>query len=128
MAKNILLIALGGGLGAVLRWLLAGLIKPPATGPFAGFPVWIFIVNVTGCFLFGLLNGFCTARGEEWRLAILTGILGGYTTFSTFGWDTYRLLRDGQPGLAVLNAVGSVVAGVLAVWAGVVLSGRGTPS
>ena len=128
MFGKILLIALGGGLGAVLRWLLGGLLKPPATGPLAGFPVWIFVVNVTGCFLFGLLNGFCTNRGEEWRLAILTGILGGYTTFSTFGWDTYALLREGRPGMAALNAAGSVVAGVLAVWAGVVLSGRGNPS
>jgi CrcB protein len=78
--------------------------------------------------LFGLLNGFCQARGEEWRLAILTGVLGGYTTFSTFGWDTFQLMRTGQVWVALLNAVGSVVAGVLAVWAGVLISGRGTPS
>jgi CrcB protein len=120
--KNILLIAAGGGFGAVMRWLLAGLVKPPASG----FPLWIFVVNVSGCFLFGLLNGFCHARGEEWRLAILTGVLGGYTTFSTFGWDTFQLARTGQVWVALLNAVGSVVAGVLAVWAGVALAGRGT--
>ena len=120
--KPVLLIAIGGGLGAVMRWLLGGLIKPPASG----FPLGIFVVNISGCFLFGLLNGICQDRGEEWRLAIFTGLLGGYTTFSTFGWDTWQLLRTGQVWVAVLNALGSVVVGVLAVWAGVILSGRGT--
>ncbi len=121
MMKQLLLVAAGGGLGAVLRWLLAAVVKPPASG----FPLWIFVVNVSGCLLFGLLNGLCQSRGEEWRLALLTGLLGGYTTFSTFGWDTFQLLRSGQHWMAILNAVGSVIAGVLAVWAGVALSGRG---
>lgn len=119
--KQILLIACGGGLGSVLRWWLAGMVKSAA----GAFPLGIFIVNVSGCFLFGLLYGFCQARGDEWRLALLTGVLGGYTTFSTFGWDTFVLVRGGHPWMALVNALGSVVAGVLAVWAGVVLSGRG---
>jgi len=121
MTKQLLLVAAGGGLGAVLRWLLAAVVKPPVSG----FPLGIFVVNVSGCFLFGLLNGFCQSRGEEWRLAVLTGLLGGYTTFSTFGWDTWQLLRSGQGWMAALNAAGSVVAGVLAVWAGILVSGRG---
>ena len=119
--KQILLIACGGGLGAVLRWWLAGLVKAPVNG----FPLGIFLVNVSGCFLFGLLHGFCQSRGEEWRLALLTGVLGGFTTFSTFGWDSYQLLRNGQLWIAAVNALGSVLAGVLAVWAGVVLAGKG---
>lgn len=119
--KQILLVAVGGGFGAVMRWLLAGVIKPPASG----FPLGIFVVNVSGCFLFGLLNGFCQSRGEEWRLAVLTGVLGGYTTFSTFGWDNFQLVRSGQVWMALVNALGSVIAGVLAVWAGMALSGKG---
>jgi CrcB protein len=119
--KEILLVAVGGGFGAVMRWLLAGVIKPPANG----FPLSIFVVNVSGCFLFGLLHGFCQSRGEEWRLALLTGVLGGYTTFSTFGWENYQLVRSGQVWMALINALVSVIAGVLAVWAGVALSGKG---
>ena len=120
--KQILLIAAGGGLGAVARWWLAGCF----TAARGAFPLGIFIVNVSGCFLFGLLHGMCQARGEEWKLALLTGLLGGYTTFSTFGWDTFDLIRQDRVILAATNAVLSVVAGVLAVWAGVALSGRGT--
>ena len=118
--KQILLIACGGGLGAVLRWWIATLVKRPD----GEFPLGIFLVNVSGCFLFGLLYGLCDSRGEAWKLALLTGVLGGFTTFSTFGWDTYQLVRGGQVWMAALNAAGSVLAGVLAVWAGVVLSGR----
>lgn len=118
--KQILLIAAGGGLGAAARWWLAGCF----TGARGTFPLGIFIVNVSGCFLFGLLHGMCQARGAEWSLALLTGLLGGYTTFSTFGWDTFDLIRQDRVGLAAANAVLSVVAGVVAVWAGVALSGR----
>lgn len=119
--KQILLIAAGGGLGAVARWWLAGCF----TGPRGTFPVGIFIVNVSGCFLFGLLHGMCQARGSDWSPALLTGLLGGYTTFSTFGWDSFELIRQDRVGLAAANAILSVVAGVVAVWAGVALSGRG---
>ena len=119
--NSILLIAAGGGIGAVVRWWLASVVASPR----GAFPLGIFIVNVSGCFLFGLLHGLCHARGSEWKLALLTGLLGGYTTFSTFGWDTFDLIRQDRVALAALNAALSVVAGVLAVWAGVVLSGRG---
>lgn len=105
-----------------MRWLLAGVVPKPENG----FPIGIFLVNVTGCFIFGLLEGFCRARGDGWHLALLTGVLGGYTTFSTFGWQTYQLARTGQLWMALLNAAGSVMAGVLAIWLGVLLSGRGT--
>lgn len=120
--KHLLLIACGGGLGAVLRWWIADLLKSRP----GEFPLGIFLVNVSGCFLFGLLYGFCDARGPEWKLAVLTGVLGGFTTFSTFGWDTWQLLRSGHGWMAAANAVASVLAGVLAVWAGDVLGGRGT--
>lgn len=117
--KQVLLIAVGGGLGSVLRWWLAGLLPhKPGT-----FPLGILVVNVSGCFVFGLLHGFCQGR-DGWQLALLTGLLGGYTTFSTFGWQTFDLIRTGHALTAAANALLSVLAGVLAAWAGVVLSGR----
>lgn len=119
--KHMLLIAAGGGLGSVLRWKIAEWFAHYSRN---SFPAGILIVNVSGCFFFGLLQGMCQSR-EEWKLALLTGLLGGYTTFSTFGWDTFNLLRDDRAGLAAANAMLSVCGGVLAVWAGVALSGRG---
>ncbi|HWB04798.1 MAG TPA: fluoride efflux transporter CrcB [Verrucomicrobiales bacterium] len=119
--NQVLLIAAGGGLGAVMRWWLAGLLSG-GTGNASALS--IFIVNVSGCFLIGLLQGFCYDRGEAWRLALITGVLGGYTTFSTFGWQIFAMLRAGHLGMAAANAAGSVVAGLVAVWAGVWMSGR----
>jgi len=119
--NHVLLVAAGGGLGAVLRWWLAGLLSGESGNASVAS---IFIVNISGCFLIGLLQGFCYDRGEAWRQAIITGVLGGYTTFSTFGWQIFVLLRAGQFGMAAANAACSVVAGVLAVWAGIVISGR----
>src|SRR5436190_760201 len=113
---QVLLIAAGGGFGAVMRWWIAGLLSG---GSGNASVLSIFIVNVSGCLLIGLLQGFCYDRGEAWRQAIITGVLGGYTTFSTFGWQIFAMLRAGQAGLAVANAVCSVLAGVLAVWAGI---------
>ena len=120
--NSLLLIAAGGAAGSVARHTLSSWIKTQMTS--GALPWGILVVNVSGCLLFGLLHGFCHARGEEWKLALLTGLLGGYTTFSTFGWDTLDLIRKGQPGMAAAYAISSVVVGVLAVWLGVVLSGR----
>jgi fluoride exporter len=119
MTTQLLLIAGGGASGAVLRYLITLWMKPSPSFPWA-----IFVVNVSGCLLFGLLHGWCQSRGELWRLALLTGVLGGYTTFSTFGWDTMMLLQRGQVLSAALNVIASVTAGVFAVWLGMWLSGR----
>jgi fluoride exporter len=121
--NHLLLIAAGGATGSVMRYLLSTWIR--TWNPGAVFPWGIFIVNVSGCFLFGLLHGWCQSRGEAWRLMLLTGVLGGYTTFSTFGWDTMDLMQRGQTSAALLNAFASPFAGVLAVWCGMALSGRG---
>lgn len=108
-----LLVGAGGCAGSVLRYA-AGLACARLTG--APTPWATGFVNVTGCFLIGLL----AARGlsPEWRAFALVGVLGGYTTFSTFGYETLVLLERGRPGLALANAAGQVVLGLLAVSAG----------
>ena len=90
------LVALGGALGATARFLLTDLVHR-VTSPF--FPWGTFIVNVSGCFVFGLVAGLGDAHGvvtPNVRAFVLVGILGGYTTFSSFTFETMSLARDGQ--------------------------------
>ena len=112
----------GGALGAMLRYgvgVLALRFLP------ASFPYGTFMVNVTGCFAIGVLAALFDRAGSGLapRLFWVAGVLGGYTTFSTFGYDTLVLLRQGSLAPAVANAAGQVAAGLLAVWAGL-LAGR----
>ena len=116
------LLFAGGGTGSVLRYAV-GLWIEARTGP--GFPWGTFAVNVSGCFLIGVLATL--ADEHTWitpaaRLALVTGLLGGYTTFSAFGLETWQLVEDGRAWLAVANAVASVGAGLVAVIAGVQLT------
>lgn len=115
--KLLALAMLGGGIGAGTRYLVnAGVARLLGTT----FPWGIFVINVTGSILMGLLAGFLAAREFEvvpLRTFLATGILGGYTTFSAFSLDFANLLREGQPIEAALYVVGSVglsLAGVLA--------------
>jgi len=117
MAK-ILLIFIGSGAGGVLRYALAGWTQRLANG---SFPVGTLIVNITGCLLIGFLTATLSGRvllREEYRVALLMGLLGGYTTFSTFGLETFTLLNDGQSWRALLNVTASVILGLAAVWTG----------
>ena len=120
--RDALLVAAGGASGTLLRW--AATIAARHIGLAA--PGMIFLINVSGCFAFGLLHGFCLARQEAWRLALLTGLLGGYTTFSTFGWDTFQLIHAGRPLAALANATASITAGTAAAWLGWLLASRQT--
>jgi CrcB protein len=112
-------IAVGGGVGAMARHALNG-----AVGMRLGtaFPAGIFIVNGAGCLAIGLLAGLIAAArlpiGEVGRTFLVVGVLGGFTTFSSFGLDTYTLFRAGHAGLALINAVGQLVVGLAAVWLG----------
>jgi CrcB protein len=118
----LLLIAAGGALGSVARYLVAGAVHR-VTPPF--FPYGTFVVNVTGCLVFGVLAGLANERavlGPNARMFLLVGVLGGYTTFSTFGFETFELLRSARFGAALANAGGQVVAGVAGVWLGTVVS------
>ena len=93
-----------------------------ATSPF--FPYGTFVVNVVGCLVFGLIMGAERQRfvlGPSERAFLLIGILGGFTTFSTFTYETFALLQDGQLARALVNAGGQVVCGLVALWAGYVM-------
>jgi CrcB protein len=117
--KEMLWVGLGGFLGANARYLLGVWI---ATRLGATFPFGTFIINITGSFILGLIMGLLDAHvlAPAVRLSIGIGFVGAYTTFSTFTYETLRLIENGSALLATANVVGSVVAGMLAVVAGVV--------
>jgi CrcB protein len=116
-----LLVFVGGGLGAVARHGVnrAGLAL---LGP--GFPWWTMAVNVTGCFAIGLLAGLFGAleTGHNARLFLVTGFLGGFTTFSAFSLDALTLWQRGEFPAAAAYAVGSVILSLVAVVAGLAVS------
>jgi CrcB protein len=115
-------VAVGGGLGAMARHGLNGLLATRFGG---AFPGGIFVINALGCLAIGLIAGLLAAVrlhiGEVARTFLVVGVLGGFTTFSSFGLDTYTLLRGGHTALGVANALGQVVVGLAAVWAGFAL-------
>jgi CrcB protein len=89
------------------------------------FPFGTFAVNVVGCLVFGLIAGAAEQRVQiapELRLFLLVGILGGFTTFSSYAFESFALVRDGQFAWAGLNIVGQVVAGLAGMWAGYVIT------
>jgi CrcB protein len=121
--KAILAVGIGGGIGAILRYAV-GLAFVQRVGP--GFPWGTFAINVSGSFLIGVIAQLALTRSfgvtPTVRLFAATGVLGGYTTFSTFSLDTIVLVGDGAVSLSAAYALGSVAAGVLAAYAGQVLT------
>ena len=118
---RLLLVACGGGLGAVSRYGLDAAVRQVWPALAVRFPLGILLVNTLGCLSFGVVVGAAGGMAgvaPDRRLFLLTGVLGGFTTFSTFGHDTARLLIEGQGGLAMLNAFGSLILGVGAMFAG----------
>jgi fluoride exporter len=112
------LIAIGGALGSLSRYALDGLVYRVAP---ATFPYGTFVVNVTGCLVFGLIIGQAEQRvavGSAARSFWLIGLLGAFTTFSTYTFETFGLLRDGQWTRAFVNAFGQLIGGLFALWAG----------
>jgi fluoride exporter len=122
------LIALGGALGSVARYSLQGFVQRLfADTQAATFPVGTLVVNVLGCFLIGVLSGMFAGPWlirEEYRIGLTVGILGGFTTFSTFGLESFNLVNDGQHRLALANLVLSYALGLLAVGIGYRLAER----
>lgn len=117
--QPLLLVGAGGFVGSVLRFLVSGWAQ--RIDPQGGFPYGTLAVNAIGCLLIGLLSGLADARGvlgPEARLLLLIGVLGGFTTFSTFGYETLGLLRNGAVLPAATNVLASVGLGLAAVWLG----------
>ncbi len=115
------MVGLGGFVGAIARFWLGGFISDRMGGR---FPYGTFAINISGSFLVGLILTLLTERANwspNWRFLIPVGFIGAYTTFSTFEYETLRSVQDGEMWIAFLNVGGSVVAGFLSVWCGVVL-------
>jgi CrcB protein len=118
---NYLLVFIGGGLGSTLRHTV-NMISVRALG--TAFPWGTFIINITGSTVMGLIAGYLAFKGassQPWRLFLMTGILGGYTTFSAFSLDAALLYERGEIGLALLYVFGSVGLAIAGLFAGLAL-------
>jgi len=117
MLMKMLLAGAGGALGAVLRYIVSGLDYRFSGGV---FPVGTLIVNLSGSLLIGFLWGLFepAAVSSNVRVFVFIGILGGYTTFSTFALENFSLMRDGETNIALLNILFSNAGGILFVYAG----------
>ncbi len=127
---GILLVALGGAVGAIARHASNELFRRLLDGKLGRFwPLSTLLVNVVGCFAMGCLMAF-VRRGElseEWRLLLVAGGLGALTTFSAFSFETLLLARDEAFSLALVNVAANVLLSLLAVWLGWWLSGGNAP-
>jgi CrcB protein len=118
---NYLLVFVGGGLGSTLRHIV-NIVCPRLFG--TAFPYHTFIINITGSTIMGLVAGYLASKGDaaqSWRLFLMTGILGGYTTFSAFSLDAAVLYQRGEIGLALFYVLGSVVFSIAGLFAGLAL-------
>ena len=124
MDKYLVVLA-GAGFGGLARYVAGTWIMAKYGGR---FPLGTFVINITGAFLIGVLMTLLTERFHphpHWRLFLVVGFLGGYTTFSSFEYETFQAIRDGERWLGLLYLVGSVALGYAGVWLGTLLaSGR----
>jgi len=119
----IVLVGVGGFLGSVLRYLMGGWVHRVLDNPW--FPYGTLSVNLIGCLVIGFLGGLTENRqvfAPETRLFLFLGVLGGFTTFSSFAYETSAFLNDGQIVMASLNVGLQVILGLVAVWLGSCLS------
>ena len=116
---NLLYVGAGGFVGSIGRYLVAGAVY--RIFPNSYFPIGTAVVNIVGCFLIGFLNGLVEMHQllhPAMRIFLLIGLLGGFTTFSTFGYETVASLRTGEFVPALANVAIQVIAGLSAVWFG----------
>ena len=117
--RQLLLVAAGGAIGSVARWRVSGWVLHQAVD--WRFPIGTFVVNVLGCLIVGVLAGLAIKEdffSTDQRLLLFTGVMGGFTTFSAFGLETFYLLRRGEYLIAGSNMVLSMVVGMAALWVG----------
>jgi len=123
--QEVLLVGTGGFLGASLRFVVSGLVQ--RLDPAGAFPYGTLSVNVLGCLVIGVLGGLADTKGvigPTARLVVILGVLGGFTTFSTFAYETLALLRDGENLRAGANILVSVGVCMIAVWIGYAMGNR----
>jgi fluoride exporter len=115
MLKTITLVGIGGAIGSILRYLASTGIQSKFLST---FPYGTMCVNITGCFLIGVIYALAERNNisPEWRFFLATGLCGGYTTFSTFSFESLSLLRDGEIFYATAYIASSVVIGILATF------------
>lgn len=120
MLKTLLLVGAGGFAGSVLRFLIS---RFTALQWDSLFPYGTFIINISGCLIIGIIYGLGIKElaSSEMRLLLATGFCGGFTTFSSFSFEFMILLQEGHTNLAFLYAAGSMVMGLFAVWAGLLI-------
>lgn len=119
---GIILVAVGGAIGSVSRYVLSTLVLR-ASGSM--FPVGTFAVNLVGCVVFGAIVGAAGQRfvlTPDARAFLLVGVLGGFTTFSSYAFESFALMQDGQLLAAAVNIVGQVLAGLLGLWVAYVIT------
>jgi CrcB protein len=119
-----LAVTVGGGIGSLLRYLIATAFLHRFGG---SFPLGTFFINITGSFLIGLLMTLFTERvapDPYWRLLLVVGFLGGYTTFSSFEYETFLSVRSGSHWIALGYVLSSVILGYFGVWLGVLMASR----
>jgi len=116
---NLFLVGIGGAVGSISRYLLGTWIQSVSRS--VDFPFGTLAVNLIGCFVIGFLSQLAEARGaftSESRTLVFIGVLGGFTTFSSFGNDTINLMKDGETFNALMNVGANVILGLALVWLG----------
>jgi CrcB protein len=110
---NLIYVFIGGGVGAALRWMLSSYLQTSSP-----FPLGTFAVNMIGCLLIGILSVFIIQNSNKWELLLMVGFLGGFTTFSSFGFDLFKLLKTSNYNMLLTYVLASNVLGLILVIVG----------
>lgn len=122
---HVLFVGIGGFIGSISRYFIQESMQRIGNGMF--FPVGTLAVNVIGCLAIGYLGGWEESKGmfsTDARLFLYVGVLGGFTTYSAYGFETMKLFRDGETGLAFMNIALHLIFGLGSVWVGFFLARR----